>query len=93
MTAQQALEYGFLNHVVEASALMVKAYEIAGKIAANGPLAVKAVRASARACLGLPEAEALDLENEYARPIFATEDAQEGPRAFREKRAPNFKGR
>ena len=93
MTAQQALDYGFLNHVVEAPALMTKAYEIADKIAANGPLAVKAVRASARACLGLPEAEALELENKYARPIFATEDAQEGPRAFREKRKPNFKGR
>ncbi|MFI4894342.1 MAG: enoyl-CoA hydratase-related protein [Phycisphaerales bacterium JB058] len=93
MTAQQALDYGFLNHVVEAPELMAKAYEIARKIAANGPLAVKAVRASARACLGLPEAEALKLENKYARPIFATEDAREGPRAFREKREPNFRGR
>lgn len=93
MTAQEALEYGFVNHVVPKDQLKSKAYEIADKIAANGPLAVKAIRASARACLGLPEGEALKLENKYSAEILATEDAREGPRAFKEKRKPVYKGR
>jgi hypothetical protein len=66
--------------------------EIAAKIAANGPIAVRAIRRSARACLGLPEAEALKLEVEISTPVFLTEDAKEGPRAFMEKRVPVFTG-
>ena len=91
--AEEALELGFLNYVVEPDQLMPKAMEIAEKIAANGPVAVKAIRASARACLGLPEKEALALELEYAKPVFASEDAREGPRSFMEKRAPVYQGR
>lgn len=91
ITAEEALGYGFLNHVT--GDVMGKAMEIAGKIAANGPLAVKAIRRSARACLGLPENEALKLETEISAPVFQTEDAKEGPRAFMEKRAPVYHGR
>ena len=70
-----------------------KAMEIAEKIAANGPLAVKAIRKSVRACLGKPEHEALRIESELSGPVFQTEDAREGPRAFMEKRKPQFRGR
>ncbi len=91
ITAQEALQLGFLNYVTDDP--LAKALEIAGKIAANGPLAVKAIRRSARACLGLPERAALDLEHEIAAPVFQTEDAKEGPRAFMEKRAPVYRGR
>ena len=73
--------------------VMAKAMEIAEKIAANGPLAVKAIRRSAKACLGKPEAEALRIETEVSAPVFQTEDAKEGPRAFMEKRAPVYHGR
>ncbi len=93
MSSEEALALGFLNYVVPKDDVMDKALEIAGKIAANGPLAVKAIRASARACLGLPEAEALKLENKFCTPVLATEDAREGPRAFKEKRQPVYKGR
>lgn len=93
ITANEALAYGFLNYVVPPAALLEKAMEIAGKIAANGPLAVRAVRDSVRACRGLPEAEALKLEQTYSAAVHRTEDAVEGPRAFLEKRAPNFRGR
>ena len=82
---------GFLNYVV--ADVMAKAMEIAEKIAANGPLAVKAIRRSAKACLGKPEAEALRIETEVSAPVFQTEDAKEGPRAFIEKRAPVYHGR
>jgi enoyl-CoA hydratase len=93
ISADEALRIGFLNYVVPADQLMKKALEIAEKIAANGPLAVRAIRKSARACLGLPEKEALRLENEISGPVFQTEDAREGPRAFMEKRKPQYKGR
>lgn len=91
--ADDALACGFVNHVVEPDGVMSKAMQIAEKISANGPLAVKAIRESARACLGLPEKEALALEGRISAPVFQTEDAREGPRAFMEKRAPVYKGR
>lgn len=93
ISAEQALSYGFLNYVTDLDKIQAKAMEIAEKIAANGPLAVKAIRRSARACLGLPEADALALETEIAMPVFKTQDAQEGPRAFMEKRQPQYHGR
>lgn len=93
ITAEQALEYGFLNYIVPPASLMEKAREIASCIAANGPLAVRAVRDSVRACDGLPEAEALRIEAEFSAKVHRTEDAVEGPRAFLEKRPPVYRGR
>jgi enoyl-CoA hydratase len=91
--AEEALSLGFLNYVVAADQVLPKAMEIAEKIAANGPIAVKAIRKSARACLGLREQEALELESQLSGPVFRTEDAKEGPRAFLEKRKPAYQGR
>ena len=91
ISAQEALALGFLNHVVDDP--LQKAMQIAEKIAANGPIAVYTIRCSARACLGLPEQEALKLESKLSAPVFQTEDAREGPRAFMEKRQPNYQGR
>ena len=62
-------------------------------IAANVPLAVQAVKASVQAGEGLTERDALKKELELGWPILSTEDAKEGPRAFAEKRPPNFRGR
>ncbi len=93
ISADEALELGFLNRVVPRAELLSSAHELAEKIAANGPLAVKAVLRSARECLGLTEEDGMRVESRYAGPVFQTEDAVEGPRAFVEKRAPVFKGR
>jgi enoyl-CoA hydratase len=93
ISADEARAIGFLNYVVPADEVLPKALEIAGKIAANGPLAVTAIRKSARACLGKPELEALKIESELSAPVFRTEDAREGPKAFMEKRKPVYKGR
>ena len=92
-SAEAALAYGFVNAVVEPPALMDRAMEIASRIAANGPLAVQAVRDSVRACHGLPEPEALSVEAGYSARVHNSEDAIEGPRAFLEKRPPLFVGR
>ncbi|MGB1879843.1 MAG: enoyl-CoA hydratase-related protein [Gammaproteobacteria bacterium] len=91
ITADEALGLGFLNYVTED--VLGKATELADKIAANGPIAVQAIRRSARACLGMEELAALKLESEISAPVFRTEDAAEGPRAFMEKRTPVYKGR
>ena len=91
ITAQAALNLGFLNYVEEEP--LAKAMAIAEKIAANGPIAVRAIRRSARACLGMPEQEALKVETKLSAPVFQTEDAREGPCAFMEKRQPNYQGR
>ena len=91
--AERALQMGLINHVVPGPQVMATAMELAETIAANGPLAVQAIRKSVRACVGLPEKDALKIETELGMPIFATEDAREGPRAFAEKRPPNFQGR
>ena len=93
LAAEEMLQLGFLNRVVAETELLDTAMEIARKIAANGPLAVQAIRRSVRSTAGLSEAEALAREAELAAPVYASEDAKEGPRAFMEKRAPVFNGR
>ncbi|MFT5693447.1 MAG: enoyl-CoA hydratase [Oceanicoccus sp.] len=91
--AQEAKELGFLNYVVEPRQLMDKAMELAEKLAANGPIAVQAIRNSVRQVWGYPEAEALKMEAAFSAPVFASEDAIEGPKSFMEKRTPVYKGR
>ncbi len=91
--ADRAYQLGFINRVVEADQLIAEAMKIAERIAANGPLAVRAIKASAKACMGLPERDGMALEAKLSAPVFRSQDAVEGPRAFMEKRAPNYTGR
>jgi enoyl-CoA hydratase len=91
--ADEALEIGLITYVVPDGQALAKAREIADKIAANGPLAVQAIKRSVRETEGLSEDDALRVELEIGAPIFTTEDAREGPRAFLEKRPPRFEGR
>jgi enoyl-CoA hydratase len=86
------LHYGFLNYTVSAADVLDKSVDLAEKIARNGPVAVSAVRRSAREAIGVPEATALERESELSAPVYATQDAIEGPRAFIEKRTPVFHG-
>jgi enoyl-CoA hydratase len=91
--AHEARRLGLINHVVPAAHLMAKAEELARKIAANGPLAVRAINQGVAKTSGVPLEDGYKIENAIAREIFSSEDAKEGPRAFREKRTPNFKGK
>lgn len=92
-SAAEALEMGLIGRVVPDGRALAVAREIAERVAANGPLAVRAVKRSVLETEGLPEGEALEIELKIGTQVFASEDAREGPRAFKEKRAPQFKGR
>lgn len=91
--AREAWRLGLINYVVPQAQLMAKAEELAAAVAANGPLAVRKIKEAVRRCSGRPLEEAFKIENECAREVMKSEDAKEGPRAFMEKRRPNYKGR
>lgn len=91
--ADEAREIGLIGHVVPDGQALAKAREIAGQIAANGPLAVQAIKESVLATRDLSEEDGLARELEFGWPVFETDDAKEGPRAFAEKRTPDFQGK
>lgn len=91
--AEQALRLGIVNHVAPAEQLMPRAKQIAQRIAANGPLAVREIKRVIAQSSGLPLEEAFGLEDDGYRKVVASEDAREGPRAFMQKRAPVFHGK
>lgn len=93
MTAQEALQWGLVNYVVPKEDVMPTAMKFAEKICRNGPLAVRTVKEIVLRGLSVSRENAFILEQELGIPIFRTEDAQEGPRAFLEKRKPNFQGK
>jgi enoyl-CoA hydratase/carnithine racemase len=91
--AARALEVGLVNRVVPAGGLREAAGELATTIAANAPLSVRAARDMVYASVGLSRRAAFDEGDRLFRPAYLSEDAQEGPLAFREKREPRWKGR
>jgi enoyl-CoA hydratase len=93
VSAEEALQFGLIGRVTEDGEALAVAREIAETISTNGPLAVQAIKRSVMETEGLSEIEGLKKELEIGQPVFATEDAREGPRAFAERRKPNFKGR
>jgi enoyl-CoA hydratase len=91
--AVEAKEIGLIGHVVPDGQAVDRALELAELIAANGPVAVSAVLRSMRETKGMTEEDGLAHELTLGWPVFDTEDAKEGPRAFAEKRDAVFKGR
>ena len=93
LPAQRAYDLGLVNHVVPDGQALAKAREIADRIAANGPLAVKGILATLRETEVLSEEEAFGIEQGYGMKVMSSKDAAEGPRAFLEKRDPVFTGK
>lgn len=90
--APEAKEIGLVGHVVPDGQALAKAHEIADLIAANGPLAVQAVLKTMRDSEGRHEDECWQDDARVGAAVFASKDAKEGPRAFAEKRTPDFTG-
>ncbi len=90
ITAAEAREIGLIGYVVPDGQALAKALEIAEMINNNGPLAVQAILRSIRETEGLHENEAFTIDTRIGIEVFLSEDAKEGPRAFKEKRAPRF---
>jgi enoyl-CoA hydratase/carnithine racemase len=93
LSASRAYELGMISEVVEHDSLMDRAHELADLVNRNAPLAVRGTRLAIRKGIDLPLHEAEILAETFRERVLRTDDANEGPRAFVEKRAPNWSGR
>jgi enoyl-CoA hydratase len=91
--AHRALALGLINRVVPADRLMEEALALAGTIAENAPLAVRASKRVMKQAGELPDAEGWAISNAAMPEVFGSADAMEGPVAFAEKRKPNWSGK
>jgi len=92
-SAPECLQYGVANWVVPESALLPKAREIAGEIAANGPVAVRSAKTAVVRGAEVEPYIGMEIERQCYAKIIPTEDRCEALAAFQEKRQPVFKGK
>ena len=91
--AERAFQLGMVSEVVEHDRLLERAREIATLVNRNAPLAVRGTRLAIRKGLDLPLHEAEIMAEAFRERVLRTDDAREGPLAFMEKRAPDWKCR
>lgn len=91
ITAQRAYEVGLVNRI--STDPLATALEIAAGIAANAPLSVQAGKAMIRGIVEHLGAAESEFAHTLWEPVYLSDDAQEGPRAFSEKRPPHWRGR
>lgn len=92
ITAQRAYEIGLVNRLAEPEALMDAALELAHEILAGAPLSVQAARETVLLSTEMGRSAALKAARAASEMMYKSQDAQEGPRAFAEKRKPEWKG-
>jgi enoyl-CoA hydratase len=93
LPAERAHELGLVNRLTDDGGALDGARELARAIAANGPLAVRASKRVIVESPSWPTAERWERQRKILDPIFTSQDAQEGARAFAEKRPPNWQGK
>ncbi len=93
ISAQRAYELGLVNKVVPAADLVTETQRLAETIANNAPLSVQAGKALVYASAEMGWTAALDTGDRIYERVYLSEDGQEGPQAFRDKRTPEWKGR
>lgn len=91
--AAEALRIGLVEYVVPRAELIDRALATAKLMASNAPVAVRSAKAAIQRGAHLGLQDGLRLEQDLAAFLYTTEDAQEGPRAFLEKRVPHWRGR
>lgn len=93
ISAQRAYEIGLVNRIAEPAALMDTALELAREVLEGAPLSVAAARETVMLSTEMGRAAAIDAGYEAHVTAYTSEDAQEGPLAFSQKRKPEWKGR
>lgn len=92
ITAEEAADYGLVARLTEKGEAVDTAMELAERVAKNAPLAVAASKELIKATMGVPESEFWKLQVPLQQTVFASNDAKEGPKAFAEKRPPEWTG-
>jgi len=93
MPAERFHHFGVVNRLAAPGRALEDALELAAAIAQNGPLAVAASKRILEEQVDWPTAEMWERQGAISDPVFASEDAKEGASAFKERRAPVWRGR
>jgi enoyl-CoA hydratase len=93
LPAERFHHFGVVNRLAEPGAAVEVALELAGALAENGPLALAASKRILQEQFDWPAAEMWQRQGAISGPVFASEDAKEGAAAFKDKRAPVWRGR
>ncbi|GAA3384921.1 enoyl-CoA hydratase/isomerase family protein [Cryptosporangium minutisporangium] len=93
ITAARAYEIGLVNRLAESGDVLTVALDLAREILAGAPLSVRAARETVMLSTEMGRSAALQAARHASETCYRSDDAQEGPRAFAEKRAPRWTGR
>jgi len=92
ITAEEAADHGLVSRLTEPGGALGEALVLAERIARNAPLAVAASKQLIRASQGATEEELWKIQRPHMATVWKSDDAKEGPRAFAEKRPPEWTG-
>ncbi|MFJ5722974.1 enoyl-CoA hydratase-related protein [Streptomyces sp. NPDC093149] len=93
LPAERAERLGLVNHLTEPGQALDRALALATRIARNAPLAVAAVKRCIDQRTSYRDQDAFQEQDRIVAPVLASQDAEEGARAFAEKRSPHWQRR